>query len=215
MAESDELDGLNYRELQSEARRLSLPARRPENVLRKDIREARKRVVRPLDAQDPTHVATQPIRRRILSLVAQGIATNSLLADRMDTKQQNINFHARALVAAGLLHERAPQGGGRGQAPKEYVLSPEGRALLDGGPPAHDRTEVGEVSYTIRADAKIVDTLRQAGLSPEGIAKEALQREAKKIERLAALRRLEKEAKGFRLGFDATEFIRRDRDSHA
>lgn len=213
MAEVDDLEALNYRQLQALARTLHLPARKPEQILRDAIRKARG-LDRLTQTADAVHVAAQPLRREILSLVSRGVATNAALADRLGTRQQNINFHARALVDAGLLEEQVSDGPGRVQVPKAYALTSKGRALMADLGRAADAGASREQLYTFRADAALIDTLRAAGLSPEAIAKEAIEREARKVNKLAALRRLDEEARGYRLGFDAVDFIRRDRDTH-
>lgn len=69
------------------------------------------------------------------------------------------------------------------------------------------------VSFRVRED--ILEALQEAGLSPAEIARAALEREAAKARRLALLARIRGRKDKFELGFDAAEFIRKDRDSHA
>ena len=76
-------------------------------------------------------------------------------------------------------------------------------------------TEAKTRPLSFRVPIDVLEALEQVGISPTEVAKEALRREASRARKLAALERLRKEAKGFELGFDATEFIRRDRDTHA
>lgn len=69
------------------------------------------------------------------------------------------------------------------------------------------------VSFRVRTD--VLETLEAAGISAAEVAREALEREAVRARKLAALRRIRQEGSKVRVGFDVVDFLRQDRDSHA
>jgi len=75
-------------------------------------------------------------------------------------------------------------------------------------------TEAKTRPISLRVREDLLAVLEAAGISPTEVARQAIEREAERARKLAALTRLQNEAQGVRLGFDATEFIRKDRDTH-
>ncbi|HWH08810.1 MAG TPA: hypothetical protein VNX21_06385 [Candidatus Thermoplasmatota archaeon] len=75
-------------------------------------------------------------------------------------------------------------------------------------------TEVKTKPISFRVSTDVLATLEAAGLSATDIARAALEREAAKARRLAALARIRGRKDKFELGFDVVEFIRKDRDTH-
>lgn len=73
-------------------------------------------------------------------------------------------------------------------------------------------TEVTTRPISFRVSTEVLAALEEAGLSPTQIAREALEREATKARRLAALERIRGRTEKIGLGFDAAEAIRRDRE---
>lgn len=71
-------------------------------------------------------------------------------------------------------------------------------------------TKTKPVSFRVSTD--VLKTLEDAGLSVTDIAREALEREAAKTRKLAALERIRNRAEKVGLGFDAVEAVRQDRD---
>ena len=74
-------------------------------------------------------------------------------------------------------------------------------------------TEAKTRPVSIRVPTDVLDALEHAGVSVADVAREALRREARKQRTLAALARAKAESKGFRLGFDVVDFLRKDRES--
>lgn len=75
-------------------------------------------------------------------------------------------------------------------------------------------TEVKTRPVSFRVSVDVLSTLEEAGISPSEIARAALEREAAKARRLAALARIRARKDKFELGFDVVDFIRKDRDTH-
>lgn len=69
------------------------------------------------------------------------------------------------------------------------------------------------VTFRVRKD--ILEALEAAGIAPADVARAALEREAIRAKQLATIQKIRGRAgkDKFELGFDATEFIRRDRDT--
>lgn len=74
-------------------------------------------------------------------------------------------------------------------------------------------TEAKTRPISFRVSTDVLAALEAAGLSATEIAKAALEREAAKARRLAALARIRARKDKFELGFDVVEFIRKDRDT--
>lgn len=66
------------------------------------------------------------------------------------------------------------------------------------------------ISFRVRED--ILAALEAAGIAPAEVARAALEREASRAKKLAILSRIRERPSGLKLGFDAVEFIRKDRD---
>lgn len=73
--------------------------------------------------------------------------------------------------------------------------------------------ETKPVTFRVRTD--VLAALEAAGIAPADVARKALEEEAVRAKQLATIRRIRARAgkDKFELGFDATEFIRRDRDT--
>lgn len=68
------------------------------------------------------------------------------------------------------------------------------------------------MSFRVRTDVLLA--LEAAGISAADVARDALEREAARARKLAALKRVRQEAAKVRVGFDVVDFLRQDRDSH-
>ncbi|HUR69375.1 MAG TPA: hypothetical protein VM370_09030 [Candidatus Thermoplasmatota archaeon] len=70
-------------------------------------------------------------------------------------------------------------------------------------------------AITLRVRTDILAALEAAGIAPGDVARAALEREAVRAKQLATIRKIQARAgkDKFALGFDATEFIRKDRDT--
>jgi hypothetical protein len=75
-------------------------------------------------------------------------------------------------------------------------------------------TEVRTRPISFRVSTEVLQALEEAGLSAVEVARGALEREATKARRLAALERIRTRVDKVNLGFDAAEAIRRDRERH-
>lgn len=73
-------------------------------------------------------------------------------------------------------------------------------------------TKTRPVSIRVRTD--VLQVLEEAGISVADVARSALEREAARARKLAALRRVRQEGAKVRVGFDVVDFVRQDRDSH-
>lgn len=73
-------------------------------------------------------------------------------------------------------------------------------------------TEAKTRPISLRVSVEVLAALEDAGLSPVDIAREALEREATKARRLAALERIRSRTDKVGLGSDATAALRRDRE---
>lgn len=72
-------------------------------------------------------------------------------------------------------------------------------------------SETKAVTFRVRTD--VLAALEEAGIAPADVARAALEREALRARRLRILKDLRESPSGLKLGFDAVEFIRKDRDS--
>lgn len=73
--------------------------------------------------------------------------------------------------------------------------------------------ETKPVTFRVRMD--VLAALEAAGIAPADVARAALEREASRAKKIALIRKIRERPPSdkFVLGFDATEFIRKDRDS--
>jgi hypothetical protein len=76
-------------------------------------------------------------------------------------------------------------------------------------------TEAKTRPISLRVSVDVLDALAAAGIAPADIARKALEEEAIRATQLATIRKIKARAgkDKFVLGFDATDFIRKDRDS--
>lgn len=74
-------------------------------------------------------------------------------------------------------------------------------------------TEAKTRPISLRVSTDVLDALEEAGIAPADVAREALERAAVRARQLGALQRIRARRDKFALGFDAAEFIRKDRDS--
>ena len=74
-------------------------------------------------------------------------------------------------------------------------------------------TEAKTTPVTFRVRSDVLAILREAGIAPADVAREALEREANRARKLATLKKLRGAPSGLRLGVDAADLLRKDRDS--
>ncbi|GEM_PF-5917833 len=74
-------------------------------------------------------------------------------------------------------------------------------------------TEAKTRPVTFRVRSDVLAALEEAGIAPADVARDALEREANRARKLATLKRLRDTPSGLKLGVDAVELLRKDRDS--
>lgn len=74
-------------------------------------------------------------------------------------------------------------------------------------------SEATTKAITLRVKTDVLAALEAAGIAPADVARAALEREAVRAKQLALIEKIRARKDKFVLGFDATEFIRKDRDS--
>jgi hypothetical protein len=74
-------------------------------------------------------------------------------------------------------------------------------------------TEAKTKPVTFRVRSDVLAVLEAAGIVPAEVARQALEKEANRARKLATLKKLREAPSGLKLGVDAVDLLRRDRDS--